>query len=131
MRTQFLKTAGFFLLLTILILSCQKETNETSVINSVAAKNEKPKNECRITYLSLNTSIHHRFHYNENGLADNWTIDYGDGIPDEYLINYDHNGHITTVHNNYDGLPWADIQFEYNGNRVSKESWYDPSTNDL
>ena len=121
MKKNYLKLLSSFLLAALFIIGCQKETKESSEKNStVNAAKKVIKNSCRMTVLDWATIAKWEFHYNDQGLADEWIIDYGFGFPlHTNEMTYDNNGRLMRSDEFYFGSNYV-YQFYYTGNRLSR-----------
>jgi hypothetical protein len=123
MKEKFFLPALLLVVSLLAISSCQKSITETK--DEVAAKSlpdEMLKNQCKLTHMALE-GFDFRFHYNSKGLADEWRIDYGTGIPDVYTMEYNNDNHLTRAWYHYDGELQSTIDFEWTGNLLTKENW--------
>jgi hypothetical protein len=118
----FIHVTMFFALL-IVFSSCQKSITESSTEAETKVPDASLKNKCQLTAMNLE-GFNNRFHYNTKGLADEWKIEYGDGIyHDVYTLSYDNNNHLSRALYHYDGLLQAIIDFVWTGNRLTTERW--------
>ncbi len=82
MKKNYLKLISTFLFAALFIIGCQKEAKESTgndaALNSA---NKAKENSCRLTVNDWPTAAKFEFHYNDRGLADEWIVDYGFGLP--------------------------------------------------
>ncbi|MEO7445017.1 MAG: hypothetical protein ABIT96_11005 [Ferruginibacter sp.] len=114
-------------LIFLFFTGCQKDTKlneETTFVNgnSLQAITSQKNQECQLTHFSVE-GFDNRFHYNNNGLTDEWRIDYGDGIPDVFTMQYNANNQLSKAWLHYDGQLLATINFVWNRNLITEEHW--------
>ena len=116
---------GSVILSVLLLFSgCQKEVKEQTVNSEIEDQfkqdHEGDKNECRLVLLdwSAGGAGLWQFHYNKKGLADQWTIDYGDGVIEEKIY-YDKNNRLIKADENYYGSGYV-YRFYYTGRRLTR-----------
>jgi hypothetical protein len=119
-----LSTVMAFVLL--FVTGCQKEIQqkeETSLAeNSLQGTANQNNGKCQLTHFNVE-GFDNRFHYNNKGLADEWRIDFGDGIPDVFTMKYDDNDQLSQAWYHYDGQLIASIEFEWNRKLITEEHW--------
>lgn len=135
MRKNYLKIISSFLLTALLMIGCQKDFKEVNPAADPASNpgenlqvdNERSKNECRLTKMIWGGGNEYNYHYNNQGLADEWDIsDYG-----LFKQEYNANGKLAKSRW-YIGVDLqATIHFFYEGKKVIKEIWYDGNTSDI
>ena len=104
-------------------IGCQKSTTEPpEEIVSINSLNSNTTNQCQLTHIIID-GFDNRFHYNAKGLADEWRIDYGDGVPDVYTMAYNSNNQLSRAWWHYDGDLIAKIDFVWTGNLITTEHW--------
>jgi len=80
------------------------------------------QSQCQLT--ELNTpGFYNQFHYNEKGLADEWRMHFGDGIPQVYTMAYDNNNKLSQAWLHYQDELIATINFIWTGNLLTNEHW--------
>jgi hypothetical protein len=107
----------------VAISSCQKSVTETK--DEVATKRLPDgilKNQCQLTRMNVE-GFDNQFHYNDKGLVDEWTIDFGFDFPDVYTMEYDNDNKLSRAWYHYDGQLFATINFEWTGSLLTKENW--------
>ncbi|MEO6251687.1 MAG: hypothetical protein ABIO79_00150 [Ferruginibacter sp.] len=126
MKKNYLKLISSFLMAALFITGCQKDLKETSPEADLQSAKGKPKNECRLTNLTFPFG-EYNYHYNSQGLCDEWDIsDYG-------LFKQEYNANGRLIKSKlYDGTNLIyTIHFFYEGNKVVKEIWYDGNTTNV
>lgn len=130
MKKNYLKHIGPVLLAVLLVSSCQKSTiekpsaiKESTEEAARKSPNASQKNRCQLTYGVDANSYPNWFHYNDKGLADEWRIDFGDGIPDVYTMKYDKWNRLIHADEHIDGILFSTIDFVWTGNNITKEYW--------
>jgi hypothetical protein len=121
MKKNYLKIISSFLLAVLFIAGCQKETKESTgsneLVNSAAKARE---NSCRTTVDDWPTVGRMEFHYNDKGLADEWTIDYGFGSPlHTNEMTYDNNDRLIQSNEFYFGSTYI-YHFYYTGKLLTR-----------
>lgn len=111
-----------FFAMLIVISSCQKSITESNTEAVAKVPDASLKNKCQLTHMALE-GFDFRFHYNSKGLADEWQVDYGTGIPDVYTMEYNNNNRLSRGWYHYDGFLLATIDFVWIGNRLTTEIW--------
>jgi hypothetical protein len=120
------------------ISGCRKDTpaEATSDLPGNAAAGRGDNNEgasqCRLISTDRDGAVGNFFHYNNKGLVDSWKIDYYDGYPDVYTFTYDNRDRLKTGHAvfKYNGRSF-DIKYQYQGNKLVRETWYAAGTNTI
>jgi hypothetical protein len=123
MKQKIFIPALIFLVSLLAISSCQKSVTETK--DEIATKGLPEgilKNQCQLTRMNVE-GFDNQFHYNDKGLADEWIIDFGTGIPDVYTMEYDNDNKLSRAWYHYDGQLIAMIDFEWTGGLLTKENW--------
>jgi len=128
MKKNYLQLTGLFLFSLAIGMGCQKEVTESTAKDEsedvAAAGNTESsynkENSCRLVSLdwSAGGAGLWQFHYNEKGLADQWTIDYGYGIIEEKMY-YDRDGRLIKADENYFGSNYV-YRFYYTGRRLTR-----------
>jgi YD repeat-containing protein len=123
MKKKYLKL--FSLLCALILLSaCQKlalESNsEVAIPDNVSAKSE---NQCRLTFAIDWGGAANWFYYNEKGLADEWRLDLGSGIPEVISMEYNNNNQLSGARWHFDGELIGTITFEWNNKQIATEHW--------
>jgi hypothetical protein len=120
----------FALLLAVITLaSCQKSITESSAIKGSGTNTTSKlpdaslKNQCQLTFAVDWNSNPNWFHYNNEGLADEWQFDYGSGINDVFSLEYDNSNRLSHSDWHFDGALIATIDFVWSGNHISSENW--------
>jgi hypothetical protein len=127
MKKNYLKLISSVLLIFLFLTGCKKEmldypvTSESKLL-SMSAPNVH-KNECQLTYAIDWNSNPNWFHYNDKGLADEWRIDFGSGIPDIFTMTYDNKNQLSHAEWHFDGALNATIEFVWTGNHITNENW--------
>lgn len=104
--------------------SCQKvslDVNQSQLSgNTMAAAtvNHTTANECRLTYWEWESQGIQTFHYNDKGLADRWTVDYGEGSLITNAMRYDEKNRLTGSREDYFGSPY-EYTFTYSGHLLT------------
>ena len=80
MKNNYLRLISFFLLAVLIATSCQKSIKESTEEAARKLPDASQKSKCQLTYGVDANSNPNWFHYNDKGLADEWRIDFGDGI---------------------------------------------------
>jgi hypothetical protein len=128
MKKNYLQLRGLLLFSLLVIIGCQKEITESPVNDkaedgaaseNTANRNIK-ENSCRLVSLdwSAGGAGLWQFHYNEKGLADQWSIDYGYGVIEEKMY-YDKNNRLIKADEVYFGSNYV-YQLYYTGNRLTR-----------
>src|SRR5688572_5791795 len=104
------------------ISGCQKTVFESNNAGSKALPDAVLQNQCQLTRLVV-PGFHNQFRYNEKGLVDEWSMHFGDGIPQVYSMNYDNNNKLTQAWMHYQGDLIATINFTWTGNLLTNEHW--------
>ncbi|MES2646681.1 MAG: hypothetical protein V4717_07405 [Bacteroidota bacterium] len=121
-------------LLVIVLNSCQKdirETNKTAAdVLIKAGNNANVEKSCRLLVdKGLSDGFIQSYHYNDKGLADEFQL----FKPGEYdmwaTMAYGERNEITSAKFYYDAATYYDIIFEYEKDKIVKETWYEPGTN--
>jgi hypothetical protein len=131
MGKNYLKLISSFLLSALLMIGCQKDLKETNPEVSPEANlqtaKEQPKNECRLTKMTWSGVNEYNYHYNNEGLADEWDIsDYG-----LFKQEYDANGKLAKSRWYIGNDLQVTIHFFYEGKKVIKEIWYNGNTTEI
>lgn len=125
--------------LLILSQSCKKEMPSQSpgadaaAVIADAGKDAGRPGQCRLAnYHYEEAGISFLFQYNNLGLVNNFTIDYGDGLPDVFNFTYNSNGIMNggTVDYNYNDTHY-DLKLFHAGNKTVRELWYDRGTTNI
>lgn len=113
------------LLIVLLVSACQKSTTELTDVANLQSNltDTKKENKCQLTYAIDWGGYPNWFHYNDKGLADEWRIDFGSGIPDIITMVYDHNNHLSNAQWHYDDRLNATMEFVWTGNLITTEHW--------
>jgi hypothetical protein len=140
MRKHFITLGGVILSVLLLFSGCQKQINEPppspqdTNLQTESQQNElqrrRGEDNCQFVHLDWGDGTFYHYHYNNKGLADEWVIDYGDGLPDKYSMEYDRHDKLskgkaffTSSNNTYN------ISFIYDGDKIVKEKWRNTATN--
>ena len=118
---------GNILLLTLLVLTgCKKEIGESITSDSQeenvatgSLANKNPESSCRLKTFDWPGFGTWQFHYNDKGLADQWTIDYGYGAVVETMF-YDNNNRLVRAEEDFFGAANYVYNFYYSGNRLAR-----------
>lgn len=107
MKKKFLNASVSLLFAFLLFSGCQKQTNELAETTdqqtaSKKGQNERGENKCRLLNLdwSAGGAGIWQYQYNNKGLAETWSIDYGYGVISEKMY-----------YNKYDQIIKADEEF--------------------
>ncbi len=121
MKKNYLKLITSFLLATLFVAGCQKETKETTESNAVVNSAKRAKeNSCRMTVNDWPTAARFEFHYNDRGLADEWITDYGFGLPlHTNEMTYDNNDRLSQSNEFYFGSNYV-YHFYYTGKQLTR-----------
>ena len=127
MQKNYLKLISSFLLAAILMIGCQKDLKETNPETDFQLAKEKPKNECRLTKMIWGGGNEYNYHYNNQGLADEWDIsDYG-----LFKQEFDASGKLAKSRWYIGDDLIVTIHFFYEGKIVIKEIWYNGNTSEI
>ena len=128
MKNFFLKLMSTFLAAALFLISCQKEVKTNSTDHEqLAAKNDKPKNECRLTAIN-GPGVNYGFLYNERGLNSEWNIP-GFGT---FKQEYNAAGQLKKSRWFVGGELFVTIVFTYDAHgRAIRDTWYYGNTNDV
>lgn len=130
MKKNYLQLTGLFLLSLAIGIGCQKEITKTAekdesddvaAAGNIESRHNK-ENSCRLVSLdwSAGGAGLWQFHYNEKGLADQWSIDYGYGVIEEKIY-YDRNDRLIRADENYFGSNYV-YRFYYDGKRLVRST---------
>ncbi|MGZ8540675.1 MAG: hypothetical protein ACXWV6_08515 [Chitinophagaceae bacterium] len=132
MKKNLFITGSILLLGLLLIPGCQKEIeekitatsdNSEAELQSRGSHDRSNNNQCQFTHLIVE-GFEHVYHYNSKGLADEWHIDYGDGVyHDVFTMEYDKNSRLIKAWYHYDGAWVATIDFVWKGKLITDEHW--------
>ena len=126
-----MKKNAFILTISLLLgvlffTGCQKEINESlegksgDAAASENTSNKNQENSCRLINLDWPTIGIWQFHYNDKGLADQWIIDYGFGLPlHTNTMTYDENNRLIQSNEDFFGVDYV-YQFYYAGKRLTR-----------
>jgi hypothetical protein len=90
------------------------------MLNNLSAKTD---NQCQLTFAIDWGGALNWFHYNEAGLADEWRLDLGSGIPEVISMKYDDHNQLSSAQWYYDGSLVGTMEFEWSGKQVITEHW--------
>jgi hypothetical protein len=130
-----LLAACFILLISFFLFSgCRKETTEAiaskeATTSDLASSDNSHHNKCRLVYLDFPNFYTWKFHYNDKGLADEWTVDFHDGFPHHQTMKYDKNNRLIKAYDYYNNTIYT-VHFIYTGNRLTKQTWTNNNTVD-
>ncbi len=125
MKKNYFKNISSFLLISLFFIGCQKDLKENPETDLQQA-NAKPKNECRMTNFTY-PGGEYNYHYNNQGLCDEWNIsDYG-----LFRQEYDINRRLAISKLYVGGDLIFTIHFFYEGKKVNKEIWYNGNTSEI
>ncbi len=126
MKKNYLKLFSSFLVSLFVIVGCQKDMKDQSIsseaeLQSASARNGMNENKCRLVNLDWSAGGVGvwQYCYNNKGLADKWTIDYGDGFIISENIYYNTNGQIIKAEEDYFGTNYVYL-FYYSGKRLTR-----------
>jgi hypothetical protein len=90
-------------------------------LQSGTGRNDREENKCRLVDLdwSVGGAGIWQYYYNTKGLADKWTIDYGDGLIISEKIYYNTNDQIIKADEDYFGSNYVYL-FYYTGRRLTR-----------
>jgi len=107
------------------ISSCKKATTEPLSIsepgdgNSEGVANKNAETSCRLETFDWPGFGRWTFHYNDKGLADHWTIDFGYAAIEEVMF-YDNNNRLIRAEEDFLGSANYVYNFFYDGNRIRR-----------
>jgi len=125
MRKHLIITACILSVNMFVISSCKKETTEPLSVSeqedivSGRLANKNIENSCRLANFDWPGFGTWRFHYNDKGLADQWTIDFGFGNIVEETMYYDENNRLIRAEEDFFGANYI-YHFYYAGKRLSR-----------
>jgi hypothetical protein len=122
-------SAAVLLFSFLFIIGCRKENSQSKAgTDLTSAKNEKPKNECRLTELIAGPLGSYQYRYNTAGLNSEWDISgYG-----TFKQEYDANGRLIKSRWFIDDELIVTIEFFFdNHGRSVHEIWYFGNTQDV
>lgn len=126
MKKNYLKLTSSFLVFLLVNTGCQKEIKDQSVSSEVELQsrsgwNDRDENKCRLVNLdwSAGGAGIWQYSYNNKGLADKWTIDYGAGFVIKEKIYYNGNDQIIKAEEDYFGSNYV-FRFYYSGKRLTR-----------
>ena len=126
MKKNILNTSGSLLFVFLLFAGCQKQINEPAGTTDQQIElqkdlNDRYKNKCRLVNLdwSAGGGGVWQYSYNNRGLADKWTIDYGDGFIISEEIYYNAIDQIIKADEDYFGSNYV-YHFYYASNRLTR-----------
>lgn len=126
MKQQLISLSTVMAFVLLFFTGCQKETQQKEespfAENSLLGTANQNNQQCQLTHFNVE-GFDNRFHYNNKGLADEWRIDFGDGVPDVFTMKYDDNDQLSHAWYHYDGQLIASIEFEWSRNLITKEHW--------
>jgi hypothetical protein len=123
MKKNLLMNLTLALFAALLISGCKKAmTESTEETVQTNLPDASLKNQCQLTRLNIEGFDHH-FHYNSQGLADEWRIEYGSGIPDVYTMEYDNDNKLSRAWYHYNGELIGTVEFEWAKNLLTEEHW--------
>ena len=132
MKKKLISLSTALLLALLTFTGCQKEIQEqqtsTDPENESLSRdgNGEDKNKCRLTNFTYPYG-EYSYHYNRQGLADEWDItDYG-----LFKQEYNSKGRLTKSRLYVEGSLINTILFLYDNNRVVKEIWYNGNTSEI
>ena len=111
----------------------QKEETPLAGENSLQSRtNTDDDPGCQLKYLDYDRGLALSFKYNNDGLAREVMLDYGDGLPEVHKITYDRKDRLvrTKVYDNYNGIV-IDFIFFYNRNLITRATGYYEGTHNL
>ncbi len=118
MKKNSLAPISLMLLTVLFFFGCQKEPTENKL--SALTANRSNTNACRMLANDWQTVAKWEFHYNDKGLADQWTIDYGFGLPlHTNEMTYDENNRLIRSDELYFGSGYV-YHFYYTGKRLTR-----------
>jgi hypothetical protein len=125
MRKNLLITYCVVLFSLLQFSGCRKETKDSLVSSETATDSKLASSEnnskCRLNHIDWG-GFFYDFHYNEKGLADEWILDFGDGLPHHYTMEYDKNNRLIKAYDYYNNIIYTNL-FEYTGNLITKHTW--------
>lgn len=118
----------------LLFSSCRKETSETTGSSESTAlrpshNGDGHRKGCRLTDIVWGDGSTWHFHYNNKGLADQWLLDFGDGLPHDFRLKYDKYDRLIRAYDHYNSTIYTYI-FIYHGKRLIKQTWSNNVTPD-
>jgi hypothetical protein len=132
MRKKFITSTGIILSALLLFSGCQKQTIEPTKtteeieVSDLQAKSLKDRDEDKCRLITLDWSEGGagiwQFQYNNKGLADKWTIDYGYGLPIQTNdMKYDRNNRLIQSNEFLFGSNYV-YHFYYWGDRLTRST---------
>jgi len=128
MEKNYLQLSGLLLFSLLSFIGCQKEITDAPVKDQSedaaasvnTANRNNLENSCRLVSLDWSSGGAGlwQFHYNEEGLADEWSIDYGYGVISEKMY-YDENNRLVRADEVYFGFNYV-YELYYTGNRLTR-----------
>jgi hypothetical protein len=139
MKKNLLLSISSLLIAVLMLYSCQKETltgeneiltGEKDVNISDALKpSDLSKNNCRLVFTDYNGGFFtDDYLYNTNGLVSNFKNHFLGNIYVYANMQYDTKGRLVTGTISYDDVTYYDVVFEYDKDRIVKETVYEHST---
>ncbi|MEP7376575.1 MAG: hypothetical protein ABI675_24470 [Chitinophagaceae bacterium] len=129
MKKKCLTGLAFLLISSLFFPGCQKSVDEPTAnepkeeLASRGSHNNSQKDQCQFAHLIIE-GFEHVYHYNSKGLADEWHINYGDGVyHDVYTMEYDKYNRLIKAWYHYDGAWVATIDFVWKGKLITEEHW--------
>jgi hypothetical protein len=113
-----------FLFICLLLAGCQKST-DVSPENLLLKKptDGNLKNQCQLVYAEDIGNFPNWYFYNDKGLAEEWRIDFGTGIPDIITMTYDSDNKLKNAEWHSNGNLFATIDFDWDGKQLTEEHW--------
>ncbi len=134
MKKNLIASSTMLLCCLLLLCGCQKEAAEMTVPNNTTTSNLASEDNlhhktCRLTDIDWGDGTSWHFHYNDQGLADKWINDLGDGLPHNFTLKYDNCGRLIKAFDHYNNTIYTYL-FYYRGNRLIKQTWSNNITPD-
>jgi hypothetical protein len=135
MKKKFFYMLGSVLFTLAIFSSCQKQMDEPDQSGNVTLKSGSKANVTNNYRLLVDKGLSDGFlqwyHYNDAGLADEFHL----FKPDQYdwwaTMEYSSRNLISKAHFYYSDEEHYDIVFDYDKNKIVKETWYLPGTDDV
>ncbi len=135
MKKNFFSQIGLLLLAVIMVTGCQKQFPEPETPDDAFLKsgsNANVENKYRLLVdKGLSDGFLQWYHYNENGLADEFHIFKPDIIDWWATMEYDNRNIMSKARFFYSTDDFYDIVFTWEKNQLVKETWFVPGTENI
>jgi hypothetical protein len=129
MKKKLIASCSMMLFCLMLFYGCRKETANKAISNSVASSDNLQQQNCRLTNVDWGDGTSWHFHYNDKGLADEWILDFGDGLPHRYTMEYNNCSKLIKAYDHFNNTIYTN-NFTYNGNKLVKQTWRNNTIDD-